>query len=248
MKTPEKVLDILELFLENKGGLSLTEISRLSGVNPSTASRICAGLLARDYLYQGTKRGPFTLGPKFLKYYDVASCSMKIRDQAYPFISKLSAEVCENVMLSVLSGFETLDIALASCDQRIQVHAHEGDRTPLHATAIGKLYMAQMKDKGLENVYKNVGFKSYNKNTITDLTTLKKELDVIKKEGHAFNDEEYDLGLRSVAAPIFNSQGIMIAGIAIMGPTSRMTKLRAKSMAPLVKKYAAEISNATTVD
>ena len=115
-------------------------------------------------------------------------------------------------------------------------------RYALHCTSIGKLFLAYMPDERREHLISSVGLKLYTDNTITDMARLRKELEIIVRDGVAFDDEEYTVGVRSAAAPIKGDTGIVLAALCYIGPSVRISSVRMKQLAPMVKSYALEIS------
>jgi IclR family KDG regulon transcriptional repressor len=244
MKTIEKAFDILEIIMDHGGPMTVSEIARLSGVNSSSVCRVCAMLTSRDYLYQSTKRGPYSLGPKFLQFNDVTNLTTKLKNKAYPFLNELSQKVNENVLMSVPSGPEIVTIVVINPDKIIQAHAHEGDRVPLFCTGIGKVILANKSTSEINRLYSKHGLKAYTRNTITDLNRLNEEMEKIKTEGVSINDQEYEQGLRAIAAPIKDGKGKVIAGISIVGSTITITEDRINTLIPIVKEYATNVSRA----
>jgi DNA-binding IclR family transcriptional regulator len=119
------------------------------------------------------------------------------------------------------------------------------DLRPLIYTAgVGKTFLANMSEKDLEEYLSSVILKPRTPNTITDMDELKRHLNKIKKDGVAYDDEEQELGLRMIAAPIFDWDEKIAAAIGVVGPSSRISRQRMVEIAPLVKKYALQISQA----
>lgn len=101
-----------------------------------------------------------------------------------------------------------------------------------------------MTNEKIEKIYRDKGFQRYTENTLTDLYELKKELDMINKEGLSFDEQEYEIGLRNVAAPVMDSVGKVIAAVGVLGPTVRLSRQRMREVVPMVKDCSQRISKA----
>jgi IclR family transcriptional regulator, KDG regulon repressor len=242
MKTINKALDILEIFLDQEHSIGVLELSRISGLNPSTVNRICLNLVKRGYLNQSSKRGKYTLG---LKFFDFTSSYMKrstLRDLAMPFLLKLKSEVGETVTLTCLKGTNCMQLAIVKSGHLLSINPEEGSLLPLYNTGIGKAILAYFTNEQLDEYAEKVNFEKTGPNTITNLADLKKNLLTIKKQGVAFDNQECILGASNVASAIKGKEGNILGSVGVVGPTARLTPNRMKEIAPLVKKCASDIS------
>jgi IclR family transcriptional regulator, KDG regulon repressor len=242
MRTVERTLDILEAVLKQEGEIGLTELAQKTKLNVCTARRFCSTLVKRGYLYQKKRRGDYSLGLKLLQYGNYASSEVTIRNLAYPFLLKLRDQISETVTLSILVGIHTRGIVIIPPKQMLKAIPEVESTSPLYCTASGKLYLANMKKEVLENTLSNTEFHKYTENTITDKTKLKKELNEIRRSGVAFDNEEFVDGIRSAAAPITGKNGEIIAAIAFISPSVRVSKEKMIELAPVVKNCAIKIS------
>lgn len=243
MKTVKKVLDVLEAF-ELKVELSIPEIVASSGLNISTVYRICSELVQRGYLAKVANRGKYRLGQRFTKFYHSLSEVIRLKDVALVFMQKLSKDINESVTLSLLVGSEITDIACVISSHKLELYSYEGETLPLHCTSSGKIFLSQMDSDTLYRVFKIKGMSPRTTKTITDINLLNKELAIIRREGVAFDDEEYELGIRSVATQITGPDGKAIAALAAIGPSVRMSIQTMKEFIPAIKECSTEIANA----
>ena len=244
MKTVKKVLDVLEAFEKPQVELSISELVASSRLNTSTVYRICSELVQRGYLARVGNRGKYRLGQRFIKFYDSLSEVTKLKDIALAFMQKLSKDINESVTLSVLVGSEITDIACVISSHKLQLHSNEGETLPLHCTSAGKIFLSQMDSDTLNRVLKIKGISPRTTNTITDLNLLNKEITIVRREDIAFDDEEYELGIRSVATQVKGQDGNVIAVLAVIGPSIRISVQRMKELTPAIKGCSAEISRA----
>jgi IclR family KDG regulon transcriptional repressor len=243
MKSLSKVLDILELFLNTKDEMSVSDIARLTGLNTATVSRITNYLSTRDYLVKSGKRGKYFLGTKFLGFSKIIKDRIKLRDIALPHMVNLSKSVDETVVLVLWDHNKAINIDSVQCAQSLRIIPDESGQIPLYCTGTGKIFLAQMTDKELEAYFNYNEILPYTANTITHLNHLKTHLLTIKDEGVAYDDEEYRLGVRNIAAGIKDVEGRVVASVGILAPSVRLTRDKITEISPAVKRCANEISS-----
>ena len=244
MSTIEKALDILETINSSDNELGLADLARLTGGNRPTAYRICAVLVKRGYLNQKQKRGKYSLGYKFMQYCHKNTLVSRIKDTDSPFLQTLCTETSESVNLTILDGIFAKNIAILSAERLLQVVPQIEKTLALHCTATGKILLAFLPEEKKETVIHSIDLSSNTDNTITDIVHLKKELAKVRSEGIAFDNEEYMLGVRSVAAPVRDDMGDVLAAISLIGPSIRMGDARLMQLTAIVKKCALDISRA----
>ena len=245
MESIDRAFNILELFRDqngNRGSLSITELSNLSGYSPAVTHRIVTALVKRGYLIQKERRGKYSLGLKFLEFSYVIRKNIEIANIADPFLLDLNKETDEATTLGILDNNELLVIERLDVSHDLNVSGAVGKRAPLHSTAIGKLFLAQMSHKERDTYFNGDTIKKHTKNTITDLEEMEKQLELFRVEGCTFDREETALGVWSVAAPVYNFAGKIEAGVAIVAPTIRINDQNAKRMISLAKSCGAKIS------
>jgi IclR family transcriptional regulator, KDG regulon repressor len=242
MKTVKKVIDILELFEKPNIELNIAELVELSGSNASTVYRICTELTQRGYLARSENRGKYRLGQRFLKYYHSLGVLNRLKETALVFMQELRNDINESVALSVLAGSEITDIACVTSPHKLQLLSREGEVLPLHCTSAGKMFLAQMDSDSLARIIKIKDLPRRTPNTITNINLLNKELAIIRREGISFDNEEFEVGIRSVAAQILGEEGTVVAALAVIGPSVRISIQKMQDMLPSIKQYAHEIS------
>jgi len=244
MKTIEKTLDILEVFLKQKGEIGIVELGNLSGFNISAVHRIASTLVRRGYLSQQRKGEKYSLSPKLLQFSSVIRERMKIGDVALPYLLKLNKLVDETVNLAVLDDNGAVFIEVVESSHYLRTFPQLGAKEPLHCTGVGKVFLAHLRDEELERFLNSKGLPDYTENTITDVSKLKQELSIIKREGTAIDNEEFEPGVKCVASPIKDANGNVGAAVSISAPSARLHSERVEELKPLVKSCALEISQA----
>jgi len=243
MHAIEKSLDILEAVLKHKEEITITSIARTVGQRVSTTHRICSILVKRGYLYHKENGGKYSLGYKFLLFNgNIANTSINIKTEAFPLLKELSKKISETVVLAVLDGIEPVDIISVVPDTILKATPGLGTKSPFHCTSVGKVFIAFMPNETIERILNSMEFTAYTDRTITDFNRLKIELNTIRIEDVAFDDEEYIMGLRSAAAPIRNENGEVFASVCYLAPSIRVSSSKMKQLAPLLKNCAYAIS------
>ena len=244
MHTIEKSLDILEAILNNKDEISIVDLAEATNQSVGTTHRICSILIKRGYLYQKEKGDRYSLGYKFLLFNNIANTGTNIKTEALPFLKELSEKISETVVLSVLDGNEPLDVISVVPDMILKAAPGLGTKSPFHSTAVGKVHLAHFPNEKINRILSSHELIAYTDQTITDVNRLKMELEVVKAQGVAFDDEEFIVGLRSAAAPIRGENGEVFASVCYLAPSTRLSSLKMKQLAPLVKNCALAISRA----
>jgi IclR family KDG regulon transcriptional repressor len=246
MRTVEKTLTILEAFLDHREEeIGITRLVELTGLNVSTIHRIASVLVKKGYLSQGHRRAKYSLGPKFLQFGGIATSRMKIRDTALPFLVGLNRVVNESVNLAVIESGEAV---YAHCIEplepgyKLRIFTQVGARVPLYCTGVGKVFLAYMSETERERYLSSATFPQHTAKTITDRARLGSELSTVKGHGFAVDDEEMELGVRCLAAPICDFKGDVVAAVSVSGPSTRLTDDKMPDLERLLKHCASDIS------
>ena len=245
MKSLIKVLEILKLFLEYKQEMSLGEISKLTNINKTTVHRILSTLVKYNYLYQQEDRGRYSLGTIYLDFSGLIKRGQRLRNVALPILAKLSREVNEPVPIAFIEGAHRIYTESVHGESRpssvLQVAIDEGSSLPLYCTCLGKIVLADMSYEELKNYFLKVKPVRHTPNTIFDLHKMDKHLVKVRKEGIAFDYEEFELGVSGVAVKLeFN--GKLLGAIAIVAPLIRLPKEKIQKLIPMIKGCATSIT------
>jgi len=249
LSTLEKALDILEIILYHGKEISIIDLAKSAGLSTSTTHRILSILVERGYIYQKQKGAKYSLGYKFLLYDQISDIEYNfanIKQVATPFLEELSEKTSETMVLTIFDGREPVDIIAIVPDMILKASTGIGTKSPLHCTAVGKMFLACMPEDNINRILNSYELIPHTEKTIVDIDRLKIELDNARTEGVAYDDEEYIVGLRSAAAPIILDTGEVIACIYFFGPTPRVSLQKMKQIGTLVKNCALEISKKLT--
>jgi IclR family transcriptional regulator, KDG regulon repressor len=239
-----KALEILELFLHSESDLSVKDVSELTNITYTTAHRITSTLVKRGYLLQLEKRGKYSVNPaKLADYIEIIKNKLNFRTTASPFMHDLSQTVNEAVFLAVRRGYIAIDIDSVNRGRFININP-DTSALGLYYTSVGKIFLSYLSNNEFKEYTDDLVLTPRTSNTIIEKDELFKQINDVRQNGVAFDDEENELGLRSVAAPIRDWEGRVIAAISIIGPTARITKQRLSELSTIIKDYAQRISQA----
>lgn len=237
----DRALSLLKL-VANADGLSLTEISQRIGMAPSTAHRLLTTLEQNGFVEILPQSGEWVVGVEAFRTGTAFLRRTKIANLGRQVMRDLMEACGETVNLGIADGDDIVFIAQVETHETIRAFFRPGTRSSLHASGIGKALMAQMPDGRVRRLLQRRGLPSFTPKTITSSKALYDELKRIRGRGWAVDDEERTLGMRCVAAPIFNEYGEAIAGLSISGPAVRLPETRIGELGPQVARAADAIT------
>jgi IclR family transcriptional regulator, KDG regulon repressor len=241
----DKSFEILDVIVASDNTVSVGELAEATKLNKSTICRICRLLVKLGYIRQKEKRGNYAVGNKFLRYYENTNYAEKLKETSLPYIQQFSDEVGESINLSIINGIKPVGIAVTESNHVIRAappSLRALSTLPLHCTAMGKIFLAYKFYNRIENIIEVIGLERHTINTIIDRSGLIAEINIIRKDGEAFDMDEYIIGLRSIAVPVFSEGGKFVAALSIVGPSLRLKKTEIQRLVPRAKYYAFEIS------
>jgi len=237
----DHALTILENLGEGSAGLGISEISRKTGYPKSKVHRVLLTLARRGYVRKEPQTNRYQLSLKFFALGSIAVNKLEIKQVVTPFLEKLRDASGETAHLAVMDESGVFYVDKIESAQSIRMYSYIGRRAPVHCTAVGKVLLAYQPEQQLE-AFLSPGLKRYTDHTITDGKRLKEELAKVRRHGYAVDNEELELGLFCIAAPIKNHLGQTIAAVSTSGPGVRVTKSKIREFIPLVIRIASEIS------
>jgi DNA-binding IclR family transcriptional regulator len=238
-----KAFKIIEEMAKSSGPMKLNEIAAGTGFPNSTVLRMLGSLMACGYVVQNEKSLKYSLSIKFNLLGEQVKSQMKIRDIAKPYLNKLSQQYKETACLSVSENNAVIYLdAVEGNNSTIRTLPKIGSTAPMNNTGSGKLLMLNFDDEQLEQYVNTVGLVKTTENTFSTLDSLKAELSKIRAQGYALDDEENEIGIRCLAAPIRDYTGFVIACISISAPTTRLTLEKINNEKKYILNAVAEIS------
>ena len=221
----DRCLSIIDLLSRNQNGMKLSQISRELGLNNCTTHHILRTLLPREYVGQDPETKKYALGFRFLEISRRILDSIDIRKIAGKHLHTLHEKCREAVHLAVLRNGKVIYIDKIDTNVQVTLATYVGFATDAHAAAGGKVLLSDLPEDRIRSLYGNGSLKKYGKNTIREIDELLAELNKVKQQGYAVDDEEYYEGIRCVAAPI-RAGGKIIASVSITGSIFTVTPER----------------------
>jgi DNA-binding IclR family transcriptional regulator len=236
-----KVFRILEAIQGSSSGLTLKPICDATGVHKSTAHRFLKHLERDGYLLR-TENGAYLIGPKFSRLGAQANHRATLQAVARPILWEMWKSTSETVNLGALDQGTVLYIEVIESPHEFRLSSRIGTRRSLHATALGKALAAFLAEEHRERVLATIQFQPLTPKTIMNLVQFRQELEIIRKQGYAVDDEETTLGARCVSAPILGADREAIAALSVSGPVTRMSPGHVPALARAVITAARAIS------
>jgi DNA-binding IclR family transcriptional regulator len=218
----ERSFELLDLLAAQREPVSLKFISEQTGLHPSTAHRILNDLTIGRYVDR-PEAGSYRLGMRLLELGNLVKARLDVREAALGPMRELHKLTHQPVNLSVRQGDEIVYIERSYSERSgMQVVRAIGGRAPLHLTSVGKLFLAQDDPPKVRAYAARTGLAGHTRNSITELPRLERELARVTQLGIARDDEELELGVRCMAAGIYDDQGKLVAGLSISAPADRL--------------------------
>ena len=234
-------LEVLECF-EERDAWALSELVARIGVSKGTVFRVLATLEMKGFVERRARDGKYVLGPRLTVIAAPSVEYEQLRWSAIPPLSVLTDAFGESAHIGVLYERRVVTVQAVDGHHDVRMHSSVGKRSPAHASSIGKAILATYGDPEIDAYIEEPGLESQTPYTITDSDAFRTALREGRSRGYAIDDEEVQLGVRCVGAPIFDRTGRAVAGVSVSGPTIRITDERVAEIAPKVRHAARAIS------
>jgi DNA-binding IclR family transcriptional regulator len=236
----ERMFTLMDVLASREEAVSLKEISEKTGLHPSTTHRILNDLATGRFVDR-PQPGTYRLGMRLLELGNLVKARLNVRDAAMTAMRELHKQIHQPVNLSMRQGDEIVYIDRAYSERSgMQVVRAIGGRAPLHLTSVGKLFLAVDDPQRVRTYATRTGLAGHTKNSITLLPVLERELSKVRQYGYAHDNEELELGVRCMAAGIYDDQGKLVAGLSISAPSGRLEE----EWLPKLRAVADDISRA----
>ncbi len=218
----ERMFTLIDVLASREEAISLKEISEKTGLHPSTAHRILNDLTVGRFVDR-PEAGSYRLGMRLLELGNLVKGRLNVRDAALAPMRELHKLIQQPVNLSMRQGDEIVYIERAYSERSgMQVVRAIGARAPLHLTSVGKLFLAVDDPVRVRAYATRTGLSGHTRNSITQLPVLERELSRVRQYGIARDNEELEMGVRCIAAGIYDDQGKLLAGLSISAPADRL--------------------------
>src|SRR5262245_37268010 len=238
----ERALSILEAIAERENGLTNAEISRRLELPKSSASYILRVLERRGYLQRNEETNKYRLGLKVLSLSRGALNGLDIRELALPALQQLMEHSHLTAHLAIFDHGEAVYIEKVEAPGFVRMNTWVGRHMPVHCTSVGKALVAWRPEAEVKALLKQRGMEKRTTKTIVVFSKYLQELAHVREQGFAVDDEENDLGVRCVAAPILDGAGQVVASIGVSGTITQNNLDHLPKVAELVKEAARKVS------
>ena len=237
-----RALTIVNRLSDADEGVSLTEVAQQVGLSPSTAHRLLTTLEQERYVHFDAERRIWSVG---MQAFMAGNAFLKTRSLvglARPHMRRLMEESEETVNLAVEDQFAAVYLAQVECRQMMRAFARPGGRVPLHCSSVGKALLSALPDATLSKIFHRKGLPRLTVKTIHTTSALREDLARSRERGYALDDEEHAVGLRCIAAVIFDEGADPVAAVSVSGPMARISDDRIPSLAEAVRRGADAIT------
>lgn len=242
VQSVDRALQILDILQESPKGLGVTELSRQLNVSKSTAHRLLMSLLKKGFVKQDEESQKYQLGLKLIELSQTVSDNLDLRKVASNFLYYLAKTTGETAHLVIMDNNEIVYIDKIESSETIRMFSNVGKRALMHCTGVGKAILAFLPQAKINEIIDEKGLQKFTEKTIVDKEEMLAHLKEIKNRGYSFDDEEHELGIKCAAAPIFNHNGEVVAGISVAGPIMRVNDEKLETIASEVLRVSKEIS------
>ncbi len=216
-------LAIMNAVANSPRPLSIADLVNELGLAKPTVHRIASQLEEENYLQRNPSDKRFVIGNKLREFSTNIFSNNSIGAPRRAILEALSNEIGETCNCTMLDGYHTVYFDRVECNWPIKINLHPGSRLPLHATASGKLFLAHMRKSDRNRILDAAPLAASTKHTITSVDGLEEQLKSIKKQGIAFDNEEFIDGMIAIAVPVFDSKNQICFTVAVHAPTTRQT-------------------------
>lgn len=236
----DRALDVMEALAAADDEITLSQLTEQVGLPLGTVHRLLSGLVERGYAAQDRETRLYGPGPRLLEVAARAAANRRfnLSRLARPALQELTAATDETSNLLALQGDEGVYSEQVSSGRLVRMFTEVGQRVPLYCTGGGKAILSGFPSEQLESYLDRTALRAFTPKTLATPDLLRAELGHARDQGFALDDEEREVGVCCVAAPIFDRFGRCVAALSISGPTTRMSRERAISLGPQVRRAA----------
>ena len=237
-----RLFQIIEFLANRNDWVSLREMARELHISAASAYRALSSLREIGYVRQQAQDSKYQLTLKIAWLSAQVLEQVQLRQIAHPFLQHLTSVTNETTHLAVLEGTELVYIDKVDNRQAVRMRSRVGQRGHLHCTAAGKSMLANLTTNELDDLLGHLKFQAMTENTITAASEFRDQLVKIRRQGYAIDDEENEVGIRCIGAPVHDHAGRLAGALSISGWTITMTRDRIPQLAPELMQTCQKIS------
>lgn len=242
-RSVQRALSLLQAVSEDPSGVGISELSMRVALPVSTVHRLLATLVDSGFVIQHPENGRYRVGLRAFEVGNAFLRQVNLTDVARPAMRELAHQLNETVNLGVRDGFAAVYIDQVESNQMLKLFTRPGSRVALYCTGVGKVFLSDLPREEIETYIRTTELGPRTPHTITDGDMLRPHLENIRLRGFAIDDEEFEVGVRCVAAPIRDRHGVTIAALSVSGPSQRITRSALITIADQVATTAQTISS-----
>lgn len=241
----DRMMSLLGALSRHGSPVNLKQLATETRLHPSTAHRILS-VMVGSRLVDRIEPGTYRLGIRLLELGSLVKSRISVRQEALPHMQSLQLELGETINLSVRHDDEVVYVERTSGNNSMmRVVQIIGARAPLHITAVGKIFLAEDGPEKCAEYARRTGLPRYTDNTLTDADALAKELEKVRRQGYASDNEEAEKGVSCIGAGIYNDEGRLVAGLSVSAPSDRLNKAWATQVRQTAEKISRAIGHPT---
>jgi DNA-binding IclR family transcriptional regulator len=234
-------LDVLDRFTQQESW-GLSDLTHEVGQSKTRVFRILSTFEECGYVVRDGGNGSYKLGPRLAALSNGSVKFEQLRWRAVPPLQALAEATGETAHVGILHGTQVVTVQLVDGHHDVRMHGTVGKRSPAHASSLGKVLLAYFPEPEIDEWLRSAELKAVTPNTVVDPAEFRRHLQEIRALGYALDNEELELGLRCVAAPITDHTGMVVASVSISAPTTRVSQEDVATLAPKVKEAGRAIS------
>jgi DNA-binding IclR family transcriptional regulator len=237
----DRATSLLGCFSSERPELGVVELAEMTDISRGTAHRLLSSLAHHRLVQQDPVTRRYRLGLRLFELGNLVLANLQPVELAKPYLERLVTETGETAHMAIMDEGMAIYVAKVESRFSIRMGSIVGQRHPCHCTGLGKVLLAY-DSRGVDAVGGENGLVARTRRTITDRDRLRQELMLTRERGYSVDDEEFEDGLRCIAAPVFDHTGTVVAAISVSGPTARITEDAVAELAGTTVNMAKEIS------
>lgn len=238
----QRLLTLLEVISEKDQFFTLQGMVEETGMPKPTLHRMLQQLESSGMLQREADGRHYSRGVRLRRLAENLLLNDTVRGARHGILTSLVEEIGESCNITALSGGEILYLDRVETPAPLRFYLHPGSRVPVHCSASGKLFLAQMAPAQRRRLLADTPLKQFTRNTLVDHQALEQEIEIVKQQGYAFDDEEFLPGLLCIAVLASNPSGVSNIGVAMQAPIMRVNREQALSYLPALRRAADSIA------
>src|SRR5215472_1406635 len=244
VQSVDRALQIIETLAEDDEGYRLTDLAIRTGLSPSTAHRLLTTLENRRFVQFDRDASKWHIGAQSFVVGSTFMHRQNFAAQALPYLRKLRDQTRETANLAIVDDESIIVVSRIESREIMRSLTKVGGRVAMVASGVGKAVLATYPDDDVSAIIRHHGMPRLTEKSIVRASDLFRELERVRRQGYAVDDEEACMGLRCIAAVVFNDCGEALAAISVSGMTSRVTEDRLPELGHAVREVVAELTAA----